>query len=383
MTTHIIKKDALYERLKQDILLGHYKEGERLPSEPHLASALKAGRVTVRSALERLEKERLVLRYQGKGTFVANRSGKENYAGHYLLIYFDSSDLSSSTLHIMPGIEQYCARLNIRLTKMPLSVIRFAGYERSLEILGQDHYSGVILLAHCFTGKEVELEILKALKLPVVLPHAVKEDAEATGFATLYYQVHEAAEEAVRYQVALGLKRFAMFNFIDLIRTSAPVFNWSPEDYLLMLKRNGADASPELIYEMEQSDLESVERAVLTLREQKPEVRSIFCCSDFCALRVYQACAKHGIRIPEDLTVMGFCGYPGGRLLAPSLSTVDLQYENIGHMAVDVLRHSDEWFGREAPCLPTPHQLIPGGSTDIGKKKTVKQQRKQEERKRK
>lgn len=183
MTTHIIKKDALYERLKQDILLGHYKEGERLPSEPHLASALKAGRVTVRSALERLEKERLVLRYQGKGTFVANRSGKENYAGHYLLIYFDSSDLSSSTLHIMPGIEQYCARLNIRLTKMPLSVIRFAGYERSLEILGQDHYSGVILLAHCFTGKEVELGILKALKLPVVLPHAVKEDAEATGFA--------------------------------------------------------------------------------------------------------------------------------------------------------------------------------------------------------
>ena len=81
--------------------------------------------------------------------------------------------------------------------------------------------------------------------------------------------------------------------------------------------------------------------------------------------------------------MMGFCGYPGGRLLAPSLSTVDLQYENIGHMAVDVLRHSDEWFGREAPCLPTPHQLIPGGSTDIGKKKTVKQQRKQEERKRK
>ena len=192
----------------------------------------------MRSALERLEKERLVLRYQGKGTFVANRSGKENYAGHYLLIYFDSSDLSSSTLHIMPGIEQYCARLNIRLTKMPLSVIRFAGYERSLEILGQDHYSGVILLAHCFTGKEVELGILKALKLPVVLPHAVKEDAEATGFATLYYQVHEAAEEAVRYQVALGLKRFATFNFIDLIRTSAPVFNWSPEDYLLMLKRN-------------------------------------------------------------------------------------------------------------------------------------------------
>ena len=73
------------------------------------------------------------------------------------------------------------------------------------------------------------------------------------------------------------------------------------------------------------------------------------------------------IRIPEDLTVMGFCGYPGGRILAPSLSTVDLQYENIGHMAVDVLRHSEEWFGKTVPCLPTPHKLVPGGSTALGK----------------
>ena len=181
----------------------------------------------------------------------------------------------------------------------------------------------------------------------------------------------------MRYLVSLGLKRFATFNFIDQVRSSTPVFNWSPEDYLLMLKRNGADASPELIYEMEQSDLESVERALLHLRKRSPGIRSIFCCSDFCALRVYQACANHGIRIPEDLTVMGFCGYPGGRLLAPSLSTVDLQYENIGHMAVDVLRHSDEWFGRDVPCLPTPHRLVAGGSTGSGKKKTAKTGRKE------
>ena len=139
MIERIIKKDALYERLKQDILLGHYKLGEQLPSEPLLAARLKAGRVTVRSALERLEKEKLVLRYQGKGTFVANRSGREQYAGKYLMIYFDSSDFSSSTLHIMPGIEQYCAKLNIQLTKIPLTLIRFAGYERALEI--QPDYS--------------------------------------------------------------------------------------------------------------------------------------------------------------------------------------------------------------------------------------------------
>ena len=367
MIERIIKKDALYERLKQDILLGHYKPGEQLPSEPLLAARLKAGRVTVRSALERLEKEKLVLRYQGKGTFVANRSDREQYAGKYLLIYFDSSDFSSSTLHIMPGIEQYCAKLNIQLTKIPLTLIRFAGYERALEILRQDCYDGVILLAHCFTGKEIELKILNALHLPVVLPHAVQQDAAVTGFATLYYQIHEAAEEAVRHQVSLGLRRFATFNFIKRNEIPLLVFSYPPMDYLKMLRANGADASPDLLFELDQTDSDSVERALVALRKAKPEIRSVFCSSDFCALQVYQACAKHGIRIPEDLTVMGFCGYPGGRILAPSLSTVDLQYENIGHMAVDVLRHSEEWFGKTVPCLPTPHKLVPGGSTALGK----------------
>ena len=348
--------------MKQDLLLDTYKAGERLPSEPQLAARLKAGRVTVRAALARLEKENLVLRYQGKGTFAVDRSKQDSHAGHYLLIYPDTADFTSSTVHILPGIEHYCAILNIKLTKIPLSIIRFAGHDRSLEILRQECCDGVILLAHCFKGNEPELGILHDMGLPVVLPHTpVTNDAKVTGFATLYYQIREGVEEAVRYQVSAGLDRFATFYYRGS-EEKQDVFNYEREAYLSMLKRCGADPSPELLCRVDAADLLGIEKELLKILREK-DIRSVFCYSDFCALGIYQVCARHGIRIPADLTVMGFCGFPGGQLLAPSLSTIDLQYENIGHMAVECLRHSEDWFGREVPCIPTPHKLVVGGST--------------------
>ena len=43
------------------------------------------------------------------------------------------------------------------------------------------------------------------------------------------------------------------------------------------------------------------------------------------------------LRIPDDVSVMGFCGAPVGRYLSPNLSTIDLQYEKTGELALRML----------------------------------------------
>jgi len=50
---------------------GHWKPGELMPSEPKLAKMYGVGISTVRQALRDLEADQLVVRRQGKGTFVA------------------------------------------------------------------------------------------------------------------------------------------------------------------------------------------------------------------------------------------------------------------------------------------------------------------------
>ncbi|NCB31590.1 MAG: GntR family transcriptional regulator [Clostridia bacterium] len=61
----------LMTRLKNDILAGVYPAGARIPSEQVLCDTYSVSRVTVRKAMLDLVQEGLLVRRQGKGTFVA------------------------------------------------------------------------------------------------------------------------------------------------------------------------------------------------------------------------------------------------------------------------------------------------------------------------
>jgi GntR family transcriptional regulator len=61
----------LAQKLRNAIALGTYKPGDRLPAEPELAERHGVSRITARQAVLQLARERLVVRRQGKGTFVA------------------------------------------------------------------------------------------------------------------------------------------------------------------------------------------------------------------------------------------------------------------------------------------------------------------------
>lgn len=62
----------LMSRLKNDILAGVYPAGARIPSEQVLCDTYGVSRVTVRKAMLDLVQEGLLVRRQGKGTFVAD-----------------------------------------------------------------------------------------------------------------------------------------------------------------------------------------------------------------------------------------------------------------------------------------------------------------------
>ena len=63
----------LAELLKEEIHAGRYKQGQKLPTELELCKLYHVSRNTVRGALQQLENENLLLRQQGKGTFVSKK----------------------------------------------------------------------------------------------------------------------------------------------------------------------------------------------------------------------------------------------------------------------------------------------------------------------
>ncbi len=59
------------ESLRGRILDGTYKAHDQLPSESELTQSFRASRITVRQALSDLQKEGLIFKIHGKGTFVS------------------------------------------------------------------------------------------------------------------------------------------------------------------------------------------------------------------------------------------------------------------------------------------------------------------------
>src|SRR4029077_2940113 len=59
------------EQLTKSLMQGEWRPGAMLPSEPRLAERYKVGISTIRAAVRELELANVLVRTQGKGTFVA------------------------------------------------------------------------------------------------------------------------------------------------------------------------------------------------------------------------------------------------------------------------------------------------------------------------
>jgi len=60
------------ETIRKQILDGSYSVHSKLPSERELIALFEVSRITVRQALAELQREGLVFKINGKGTFVSN-----------------------------------------------------------------------------------------------------------------------------------------------------------------------------------------------------------------------------------------------------------------------------------------------------------------------
>jgi LacI family transcriptional regulator len=64
---------------------------------------------------------------------------------------------------------------------------------------------------------------------------------------------------------------------------------------------------------------------------------ALVCANDQMALGALQTLERRGLRVPEDVAVVGFDGIPLGRVVRPSLATVTQPMRKLGEAAVDLL----------------------------------------------
>jgi len=103
--------------------------------------------------------------------------------------------------------------------------------------------------------------------------------------------------------------------------------------YLEALKESGLEADPALICPVD-FELESAEAAVSTLVRRKAAFDAIFASSDLIALGAIRALRRAGMRVPEDVSVVGYDDMLLSRLSTPALSTIKQDTYKAGRLLV-------------------------------------------------
>jgi DNA-binding LacI/PurR family transcriptional regulator len=78
--------------------------------------------------------------------------------------------------------------------------------------------------------------------------------------------------------------------------------------------------------------------ALRNLLDGSPGPTGVICSSDLMAIGVLREAEAQGLRVPEDLSVVGFDGIEAGAWTSPPLTTVEQPIEDIAETAVNALR---------------------------------------------
>lgn len=107
---------------------------------------------------------------------------------------------------------------------------------------------------------------------------------------------------------------------------------------------------------------ESGYRAGLRLLDEVPDLTAVFAGNDQMALGLLHACADRGLRVPDDLSVVGFDDVPEAAHYLPALTTIRQDFAEVGRRTIGVVLAE---LRGQAPTVdrPVPPVLVERAST--------------------
>lgn len=142
----------------------------------------------------------------------------------------------------------------------------------------------------------------------------------------------QASLEAVNYLISQGKRRIAVFTS----PTAAISSKLRYEGYQEALRQNGIEEDPELVIS-EGYTYNSGVRGARKLLELKNLPDAVFTFADVSAIGCVKELDRHGIKVPGDLSVMGFDNTAISEMYIPSITTVGQPQYEIGAKATECL----------------------------------------------
>ena len=196
-------------------------------------------------------------------------------------------------------------------------------FERYWRLLLQRGAEGIITL---------DFNLAHSLPVPAV---AIPGHTHNEGVTNILLDHERAAELALRHLMDLGHRKIAVLKGHPESADSASRWNAVQQ----VARRLGLDLDPDLIVQIESRD--STPNVGYPygklLVERKRPFTALFAYNDISAIGAIRAFEEAGLRVPGDVSVVGFDDIPAAAFHHPSLTTVRQPLKKMGEIAVEIL----------------------------------------------
>jgi len=344
------KHKLVFESLLEAIRSGVYQVGNRLPSEAELGKAFQASRITIAKAVNELQRLGLVSRRAGAGTYVLPRKHAGGCVFGLLIPDLGRTEIFEPICHGM--------------MRSPLSAAHSLlwghamGEARQQEQEAEQlchHYiaqkvSGVFFAPLEFTPQKdaCNRRIASALEragIPIVLlDRCIMPYPERSRYDLVGIDNRRAGFQITRHLVQLGSRRIA---FVAK-PLSAPTVDARIAGYREALRYAGISPYEDLVRYGDPEDKAFI-RALL--EDCVPD--AIVCANDLAAARLMHGLLEAGIRIPEDIRLVGIDDVKYASMLPVPLTTHHQNCGDLGSIAMSTMLERIE-----RPDLPTRDILL-------------------------
>jgi GntR family transcriptional regulator of arabinose operon len=293
-TSRVVKYQYVKEELGSAITRGKYSLGDRLPSEKQLAEEFGVSIITIRQAVEALSRDGFVEKIQGSGTYVRHLHPMVDRKVWAYVV----PDLSDPWYpRVVAGFAHVAEAAGAQVIVAELAQDEQSG--ESLRRLATMGVSGIALTPGLVRRPDAQvLQDLALAGIPLVFAGGFVEGVEAPRVLLDYACGGRSAAE---HLLQLGHRRLAFFSHAP---TSTTRMIW--DGYLTALHRAGlAPWPPEGVY-LNSWDPTELYRAARALLDLSPRPTAVFCSHDLVAEKVFQAARDAELRVPEDLSLVGF-----------------------------------------------------------------------------
>ncbi len=127
--------------------------------------------------------------------------------------------------------------------------------------------------------------------------------------------------------------------------------------YRLALEETGTPYDPDIVMYCD-SNVDGGYQATKALISARRDVTALFCYNDLVAVGALRACEEMGLKVPDDLSIVGFDDIMLAGLVTPPLTTCRIQRDEIGRRAARMLLEQMSGCSGECESVTFTPELI-------------------------